>query len=228
MMKTDLLKDLKILIVEDEAKLGKLLKDAIKEYFYNVNIALNGEEGISKFKSLKPDIIITDIMMPVMDGLEMAIQIKELNEKTPIIVLSAFSEKEKLLKAIDIGITKYFIKPFDPDELINYLNELALKLQKNRIISLTDGFSFDNSSMNLYKDKKLLNLTKREKEFIYMLVENRDTVINKDLIKKTLWNDVTISDERLRTFIKRVRVKTSKELIDNASGQGYSISINNV
>lgn len=227
-MRTDLLKELKVLIVEDEASLSKLLKDAIKEYFYNVIVAKNGQEGLKKFKSVKPDIIITDIMMPIMDGIEMSMKIKEMNEDTPIIVLSAFSDKDKLLKAIDIGITKYFIKPFDPDEVIDYLNELALKLHKTKIVKLDKEFSFDNNSMSLYQNEQLINLTKREREFLFILIENCNKVIKKDEIKKRLWKDTKISDERLRTFIKRMRNKTSKELIQNASGQGYLISINNI
>ena len=226
-MKTDLLKELKVLIVEDEAKLSKLLRDAIKEYFYNVIVARNGQEGIAKYKSAKPDIIITDIMMPIMDGLEMSIEIKKLNENMPIIVLSAFSDKDKLLKAIDVGITKYFIKPFDPDEVVEFLNELAQKLRKQKVIKLNENFSFDNNSMSLYHKDKLVNLTKREREFVFLLIENNNKVLDTDDIKEALWKD-SVSDERLRTFIKRLRVKTSKDFIQNASGQGYLISINNV
>lgn len=226
-MKTKVLKNFKVLIVEDEEKISKLLRDAIKEYFYNVNVAKNGQEGIEKYKQYKPDIIITDIMMPIMDGLEMAIEIKKINEELPIIVLSAFSDKEKLLKAIDIGITKYFIKPFDPEEVIEFLNEFATKLQKKRVITINEHFTFDNNSLTLYEDGKTVTITKREREFIYMLIENANKVIQKSEIKQMLWQE-DVSDERLRTFIKRIRLKTSKELIQNASGQGYLISIDNI
>ncbi len=89
--------------------ISKLLKDALADYFFSFTIANNGEEGLEKYKKINPDIIITDIMMPKLDGLEMTKRIREENETIPIIVLSAFSDKEKLLKAIDIGITKYFI-----------------------------------------------------------------------------------------------------------------------
>jgi DNA-binding response OmpR family regulator len=227
-MNSKLLEDLKILIVEDESTLARLLKDAIGEFFYNVTLAKDGEDGLKKFKSVKPDLIITDIMMPKMDGLEMTIKIKALNEQIPIIVLSAFSDKEKLLKAIDVGITKYFIKPFDPDEVIEFLNDLAVKLHKRKSIKLHNGFIFDNQSISLYKGKKLINLTKREREFFFLLIKNQNTVVKTELIKTTLWSKEEISDERLRTFIKRLRLKTSKELIENASGQGYLISTDNI
>jgi len=223
-MSKDLLKTLKILIVEDEKRLAQLLKDAISDSFFSVVIAKDGNEGLKKFKIFKPDIIITDIMMPFCDGLEMTQKIKELDEFIPIIVLSAHSEKEKLLKAIDLGINKYFIKPFDPDELIEHIIKIAPKLNKQKQVNLKDGFIFDNNSMSLYKKSILIILTKREKEFLHLLIKNKNSIVTSDTIKKSLWNE-EVNDERLRTFIKRLRLKTSKDLIENISSQGYLISI---
>ena len=223
-MKQELLKNLKILIVEDEKRLAQLLKDSIFNSFFSVVIASNGEDGLKKFKSFKPDIIITDIMMPFCDGLEMTLKIKELDEFIPIIVLSAHSDKEQLLKAIDIGINKYFIKPFDPEEVIEHINKIAPSLNKKRQVKLKEDFMFDNNSMSLYKNTVLINLTKREKEFIHLLIKVNNKVVDSEYIKENLWNE-EVNDERLRTFIKRLRIKTSKDLIENVSGQGYLISV---
>lgn len=222
-MDYNLLKTLKILIVEDEDRLSKLLKEAIGEFFFSVIIARDGNEGLKKFKANKPDIVITDIMMPNCDGLEMTKNLKDIDELIPIIVLSAYSDKDKLLKAIDIGINKYFIKPFDPDELIEHINKIAPSLNKRRKIRLKNSYTFDNNSRSLYKDDKLVNLTKREKEFFYILLKHSNEVVDSQKIKDILW-DEPVSDERLRTFIKRLRLKTSKDIIENASGQGYLIS----
>ena len=223
-MNYELLKTLKILIVEDEKRLAQLLKDAISDSFFSVVIAKDGNEGLKKFKSFKPDIIITDIMMPVCDGLDMTIKIKKLDGNIPIIVLSAHSDKEQLLKAIDIGINKYFIKPFDPEEVIEHINKIAPSLNKKRQVKLKEDFMFDNNSMSLYKNTVLINLTKREKEFIHLLIKVNNKVVNSEYIKENLWNE-EVNDERLRTFIKRLRIKTSKDIIENISGQGYLISI---
>ena len=222
-MNLNLLKTLKILIVEDEQKLATLLKEAINEYFHSVIIAKDGEEGFNRYKRNKPDIIITDIMMPKTNGLEMTIKIKEIDDLIPIIVLSAHSDKEKLLKAIDIGINKYFIKPFDPDEVLAHIDKIAPTLNKRKKIKLKDGFVFDNNSTSLYKDGTLLSLTKREKEFFYLLLKHQNEVVEASTIKETIWEE-EVNDERLRTFIKRLRLKTSRDLIQNASGQGYLIS----
>lgn len=223
-MSSHILKNLKILIVEDEKRLAQLLKDSISNSFFSVVIASNGEDGLKKFKSFKPDIIITDIMMPFCDGLEMTLKIKELDEAIPIIVLSAHSDKEKLLKAIDLGINKYFIKPFDPEELIEHINKLALKLDKQKQSKLKEDFIFDNNSLSLYKNNALISLTKREKELFYLLIKHKNQLVTTKDLKEKLWNS-EVNDEVLRTFIKRVRIKTSKELIENISGQGYLISV---
>lgn len=219
----NILKELKVLFVEDEVNISKLLKDALSDYFFSFTVASNGEEGLEKFKKVKPDIVITDIMMPKLDGLEMTKQIKAFDENTPIIVLSAFSDQEKLLKAIDIGITKYFIKPFDPEEVLEYLMFLAKKLNKHRIICLNEHYSFDNNTNNLFEDEILLNITKREKQFVSLLLKNVKNIVSANMIKEELW-DEEVSDERLRTFIKRFRAKTSKNLIKNIAGQGYIIN----
>ena len=223
-MENDFLKELKVLLVEDEANLAILLKNAIGDNFYSFTIANNGREGIEKFLKISPDLVITDIMMPDVTGLEMAEELKKINQNTPIIILSAFSDKDKLLNAIDVGIIKYFIKPFDPDELLDYIHSISSKLG-NKLISLTDQFRFNKTSRNLYKNGKYIALSKRDTDFIQLLLQDSQEIIDDKIIKNNLWEDEEVSDERLRTFIKRFRLKTSKNLIKNIKGQGYQIAL---
>lgn len=217
------MKNLKVLIVEDEIDLANLIKSSIKELFFKVVIAKDGLEAIKKFDSFKPDIIISDIMMPNLNGLEMSKKIKEKYSETPIVILSAHSHKEMLLEAINLGISKYFIKPFDIEEFIEYLKELSKKINKNKSIKLKDDFVFDFNNSSLYQNDILVNLTKRERQFLALLIENKNSYVTTLDIKKTLWKNEIVSDERLRTFIKRLRAKTSKELIENVSSQGYMV-----
>jgi len=217
------MKNLKVLIVEDEIDLANLIKSSIKELFFKVVIAKDGLEAIKKFDSFKPDIIISDIMMPNLNGLEMSKKIKEKSSETPIVILSAHSHKEMLLEAINLGISKYFIKPFDIEEFIEYLKELSKKINKNKSIKLKNDFVFDFNNLSLYQNDILVNLTKRERQFLALLIENKNSYVTTLDIKKTLWKNEIVSDERLRTFIKRLRAKTSKELIENVSSQGYMV-----
>ena len=223
-MKNRALKDLKVLLVEDEDSISRLLKEAVADSFYTFLIAKDGLEGIALFKKLKPDIVITDIMMPHMSGLEMAQELRKINPDIHIIVLSAFSEKEKLLSAIDIGINKYFLKPFDTDELLDYIQSITPKLS-DRLIKLDDGFVFNKSTNSLYKKDRFVPLTKNEMKFLSLLLDNQESVIDDTLIKKNLWEE-DVSDERVRTFIRRLRAKTSKKLIKNVKGVGYQLAFN--
>ncbi|MCK5293692.1 MAG: response regulator transcription factor [Arcobacteraceae bacterium] len=221
-MSNNILKALKVLLVEDENNLATLLKNAIGDNFNEFIIASNGKEGIEKYHQHSPNIIITDIMMPELNGLEMAKELKKIDPKVQIIILSAFSDTEKLLNAIDIGVIKYFIKPFDPEELLEYILSISSELN-NTMISLIDGFKFNKMTHNLYKDNKYIAITKRESKCLQLLLKNIQKTINDKFLKTTLWENEDVSDERLRTFIKRFRIKTSKNLIQNIKGRGYQI-----
>jgi DNA-binding response OmpR family regulator len=218
------LKELKVLLVEDEKKLAYLLKKAIGDNFSSFYVENNGKDGLERFIKLSPDLVITDIMMPDLTGIEMAIELKKINPDIKIIILSAFSDKEKLLSAIDIGIVKYFIKPFDPEELLDYIVSISAQL-KNDITILNNDFSFNNLTNSLYKNDKYISLTKRENIFIQLLIQNQNNMINNDVINQKLWNDTILNEERLRTFIRRFRLKTSKELITNIKALGYQLTL---
>lgn len=223
-MSSKILKGLKVLLVEDEEKLASLLKNAIGDSFYNFFIAKDGKEGLDKFMKLTPDIVITDIMMPNLTGLEMAKEIRKIDENIPIIILSAFSESEKFLDAIDVGVVKYFIKPFDPDELLNYIEDIGEKIG-SRIVNLYGEYSFNLTTKNLYKKSRFVPLSKSERKFVQLLLKSSE-LVDEDMIKKTIWENEIVSSERLRTFIKRFRTKTSKELVSNKRGEGYQIMKN--
>jgi len=225
-MSNKILKGLRVLLVEDEEKLATLLKNAIGESFYSFSLAKDGQEGLEKFLSITPDIVITDIMMPNLTGLEMAKEIRKIDEKIPIIILSAFSESDKFLDAIDLGVVKYFIKPFDPDELLDYIEKMGKKMG-SRLIRLRGGFSFNLTTKALYKNSRYVALSKNESKFMQLLLENHtedNCVVNDEVIKKSLWEDEEVSSERLRTFLRRIRAKTSKDLVLNLKGQGYQIA----
>jgi DNA-binding response OmpR family regulator len=189
-------------------------------------VAHDGEEGLELFKKIVPDIVITDINMPKMSGLEMAKEIKAIDNSVPVIILSAFSETEKLLNAIDVGVVKYLIKPFDPDELLEYIASLEEHFGE-REIQLRDAYIYNKTKKTLYKKSRYVALSKKEKQFLELLLEYYEKeiyVVSDIIIKKSLWEDES-SDERLRTFIRRFRAKTSKELIKNIKAEGYQIVI---
>lgn len=219
-------KELIILVVEDEIKTRESLINVLSERFSKVIGAQNGDEGLKKFKKFKPDLVITDIAMPIMDGLDMAREIKEISDDVPIVVLSAYSEKERLLRSIDIGIDKYLIKPVDIEELFKVLDCLVgEKIEANMLVKISEEYQFNKTKRTLIHNGKEIVLTKKELAFISLLLKQPGVLVLHEDIKKNVWIGEHVSDTAVRTFIKRVRDKVGEDFIKNVPSLGYKINI---
>lgn len=220
------LKNLTLLLVEDEKNISSALQTALEEFFDKIIIAKNGEEGLKKFKKYSPDLVVTDISMPIMDGLTMSSEIKKVSKNTPIIVLSAYSEKEKLLEAIDIHINKYLIKPIDVEELLMSIHQIVhTDMGTSSFIKLDENHIFDKTKRIFIKNDEEIPLTKKELAFISVLLEHPGVLVLHSDIKKRVWASDTVKDAAVRTFVKRLRDKIGDEFIKNISGLGYKIEI---
>ncbi len=220
-------KELIILVVEDEVKARESMINILSERFRKVIGAQNGDEGLKKFKKFKPDLVITDIAMPIMDGLDMAREIKEISDDVPIVVLSAYSEKERLLRSIDIGIDKYLIKPVDIEELFKVLDYLiGEKIEANMLVKISEEYQFNKTKRTLIYSGEEIVLTKKELAFISLLLKQPGALVLHEDIKKNVWIGEHVSDTAVRTFIKRVRDKVGEDFIKNVPSLGYKININ--
>ncbi|EOH9809186.1 butyrate response regulator transcription factor BumR, partial [Campylobacter jejuni] len=217
-------KELIILVVEDEVKARESMINILSERFSKVIGAQNGDEGLKKFKKFKPDLVITDIAMPIMDGLDMAREIKEISDDVPIVVLSAYSEKERLLRSIDIGIDKYLIKPVDIEELFKVLDYLiGEKIEANMLVKISEEYQFNKTKRTLIYSGEEIVLTKKELAFISLLLKQPGALVLHEDIKKNVWIGEHVSDTAVRTFIKRVRDKVGEDFIKNVPSLGYKI-----
>ncbi|HEF4281970.1 TPA: response regulator transcription factor [Campylobacter jejuni] len=220
-------KELIILVVEDEVKARESMINILSERFSKVIGAQNGDEGLKKFKKFKPDLVITDIAMPIMDGLDMVREIKEISDDVPIVVLSAYSEKERLLRSIDIGIDKYLIKPVDIEELFKVLDYLiGEKIEANMLVKISEEYQFNKTKRTLIYNGEEIVLTKKELAFISLLLKQPGALVLHEDIKKNVWIGEHVSDTAVRTFIKRVRDKVGEDFIKNVPSLGYKININ--
>ncbi|EAI5343315.1 response regulator transcription factor [Campylobacter jejuni] len=220
-------KELIILVVEDEVKARESMINILSERFSKVIGAQNGDEGLKKFKKFKPDLVITDIAMPIMDGLDMAREIKEISDDVPIVVLSAYSEKERLLHSIDIGIDKYLIKPVDIEELFKVLDYLiGEKIEANMLVKISEEYQLNKTKRTLIYSGGEIVLTKKELAFISLLLKQPGALVLHEDIKKNVWIGEHVSDTAVRTFIKRVRDKVGEDFIKNVPSLGYKININ--
>ena len=219
-----ILKNLTVLLVEDDSDSKKIMHDVLSDNFEKVFTAQNGDEGLKKFKKYNPNMVITDVFMPISDGLDMTRYIKEISKDTPVIVLSAHSEKETLLKAIDVGVDKYLIKPIMADDLLKTIENVAKsKIETANIIQVANGYSFNKIKRVLIRDGVEISLTKKELAFISLLIKRLGTLVLHDEIKSVVWVGESVTEAAIRTFVKRVRDKVGNSFIKNVPGRGYKI-----
>ncbi|HZX31487.1 MAG TPA: HD domain-containing phosphohydrolase [Rhodocyclaceae bacterium] len=137
---TDFLRTLSVLYVEDEDEVRELLSRFLTRRFGKVDVAANGKEGLELFRVGHHDIVITDVRMPVMDGLTMAAEIKAMERETPVIVITAYNEQDYFLRAIDIGVDRYITKPVDPGQLLSAVQGSAkIHLQQREIVQTREA-----------------------------------------------------------------------------------------
>ncbi|MBT0877924.1 MULTISPECIES: response regulator transcription factor [unclassified Campylobacter] len=211
---------LSLLIVEDEKNIAHLMGDILAPLFYEVHYAQDGLSGLNKFKKLRPDIVICDVLMPLKDGLSLAKSIKDLSPNTPIIVISAHSDKEKLLKAIDVNVNKYLIKPVIPEELIASVKSLVSNMSK---VTKIGDYTIDYMKSTFKTLEFEVELTKKELTLLKALSEPIGKVVSLDEIKEICWGKSDVKDGSVRTFIKRFRDKLGVNIIKNITSTGYKI-----
>jgi len=219
-----ILKNLTVLLVENNSDSKKIIYDILIDNFEKVITAQNGDEGLKKFKKYNPNMVITDVFMPIIDGLDMAKCIKEISKDTPIIILSTHCEKETLLKAIDVGIDKFLIKPIIPSDFLETIENVAKnKIETTNIIKIGNGYSFNKIKRVLIREGVEISLTKKELAFVSLLIKRFGTLVLHDEIKSVVWVGESVTEAAIRTFVKRVRDKVGSSFIKNVPGLGYKI-----
>jgi len=219
-----ILKNLTVLLVENNSDSKKIIYDILIDNFEKVITAQNGDEGLKKFKKYNPNMVITDVFMPIIDGLDMAKCIKEISKDTPIIILSTHCEKETLLKAIDVGIDKFLIKPIIPGDFLETIENVAKnKIETTNIIKIGNGYSFNKIKRVLIREGVEISLTKKELAFVSLLIKRFGSLVLHDEIKSVVWVGESVTEAAIRTFVKRVRDKVGSSFIKNVPGLGYKI-----
>lgn len=215
----------KILYVEDEELIRRNHCEYIKNNFLvEVYEASNGYEGLEAYKKYHPDIIITDVTMPLMCGLEMIEKIRAEDTKTKIIIFSAHSDKEKLFRAMKLHLEDYKIKPIKRGILFEVVNEALKQLENTKMLYLTKEYYFDMDKEELYHNEVLIHLTKNEKKlFCYMLNNQNKTVDSFELFNAVWSYEKDYSQESIRSLIKKLRKKLPLNSIENIYGGGYKL-----
>lgn len=227
----------KILYAEDEESLAMIVKDTMEVRGYEVNWYKNGIDAFKSFKEDTPDICIFDIMMPEMDGISLAKEIRKINNLIPIIFLTAKSQTTDVLEGFESGANDYMKKPFSIEELLARINAILSRdeLVNHDSPSLIDtsiytlgNYTFNYTTQELfYNNEKTKKLTSKENEILKMLCQNKNNVLERKIVLEKLWGDDGFFTARsMDVFITKLRkyLKNDERLeIINVRGVGFKL-----
>ena len=223
--------NIKILLAEDDSNLGLLLKNYLNAKNYDTTLARTGTQALDLFSKFTFNICIFDIMMPEMDGITLAKEIKTLNNEIPIIFLTAKNQQEDIITGFVSGADDYITKPFSMEELI-YRIEAILKRTKGVLISVDTpyalgSFTFDPLKQVLSHKEENIKLTTKESELLDILYRHRNDILERNYALKAIWIDDNYFNARsMDVYISKLRKYLSKDpalKILNVHGRGYKL-----
>ena len=223
-----------VLLVEDEQTLAMIIKDTHEENDFIIHTANDGEERLSLFFELHPDVLVADVMMPKMDGFEMVRRIRQTDKQTPVLFLTARSAINDVVEGFELGANDYLKKPFGIQELIIRIKALmgkAFLFTENKVANHFEigSYLFDPVAQTLLHAGTRQELSHRESEILKRLCENRNQVVNTQDVLLELWGDDSFFNSRsLDVFITKLRHKLALDdriRIVNVRGIGYKLIV---
>lgn len=221
----------KILYIEDEESIRKNYMQYLERHFIEVFEAEDGEEAYEKYLRLRPDILIVDINIPKLNGLELLKRIREKDHTTKAIVVTAYSDVEILLQATSLKLTEYVIKPISRSTLKKALERAIDELEKFgdvclKPIVLRKNYTFDLHTKELFLENNLQKLSKKESLLLETFLRKKEKPFTYEELIGTLWQgEFEDKSDALRTLVKRLRQKLPENSIENIFGVGYRFNI---
>ena len=227
-----------ILLVEDYEFLRNDLAELLEELVKSVTVASNGAEALKIYQAYHNknskgfDILVTDIQMPKMNGIELCEAVLKINTSQQIIVLSAHTDSEYLIKLINLGVAQFINKPIDKDILMNAFYKLSIgndilvsESQNKQIIDLGEGYSWNKEKNRLMQGNCSVKLTRYEYFLMIFLLERAEEILTNDsLICYFYENSIDIDEKNIRNIVFKLRKKIPNNLIHSIYGMGYKLT----
>lgn len=220
-------KDIKILLVDDEPDVIEIIKYNLIQEGYQVKTASNGEEALKNAKKQTPNLIIMDVMMPVMDGIEACEQLRKDSKfnDTIIMFLTARGEDYSYMAAFDAGADDYVTKPIKPRIIVSKVKALLRRLKKedeNQDKIQLGKLIIDKEQYEVTHKGKTFPLPKKEFELLYLLASKPDKVFKREKIMQTVWgSEVVVGDRTIDVHIRKLREKLGDKYFKTIKGVGY-------
>jgi two-component system, OmpR family, alkaline phosphatase synthesis response regulator PhoP len=220
----------KVLVVDDDPDIVELLQYNLTREGYDVSVAVNGKKAIEEARAFKPNVILMDVMMPVLDGIAACRQIREMSEfrHTHIIFLTARSEEFSEVAAFEAGADDFITKPIKPRALLSRLAAFARRdsqqEEQEQVIEI-GNLKIDRTSFAVYKEGKKITLPKKEFELLSFLAASPNKVFSREELLNNIWgNDVYVIARTVDVHIRKVREKIGEENIKTIKGVGYKFN----
>lgn len=215
----------KIVIIDDESDIRDILSYNLIKEGYQVHQADNGKMGIEVCKNIKPDLVILDVMMPGMDGVEVCEALRKISglENTLICFLTARNEDYSQIAGLDAGADDYISKPIKPRVLISRINALIRRKELTSHHNIeTSDLVINREKYTVYKTGKAIHLPKKEFELLSLLASRPEIVFEREVILEKVWGtDIVVGDRTIDVHIRKLREKIGDEHIQTVKGIGY-------
>lgn len=223
----------KILVVDDEQDILELISYNLTREGYQVYTVSNGKQAISKAKEVNPDLIILDVMMPVMDGIEACRVMRAMPEfkQTFIVFLTARSEEYSEIAGFHVGADDYIAKPIKPRALMSRINAILRRNTVEVVDEVVDKIEIsdlviDRDSFLVYRGDEKIVLAKKEFELLYLLASKPNKVFTRDQILKAIWEDsVVVTNRTIDVHIRKLREKIGDSYVSTVKGVGYKMEV---
>jgi DNA-binding response OmpR family regulator len=221
-------KHLNVLYVEDNLEVQTQTVKMLNSFFNSISVANNGEIGLKLFlEDNSYHIIITDIKMPVIDGLSLIESIRKINKQIPIIVLSAYDDKDYFLKTINAGIDGYILKPYNLIQITQTLNNIIQKYDFEKIlkelIELEFGFFWNKNSNQLFKNNQQIKLSSNEIKLFQLFINDNDLTKSYSEIETFVFGFYEKDMKKIRNLMSRLKLKLDYDLFETIYSHGYSL-----
>lgn len=225
-----------VLFVEDDDNLRLSTLAVLNRLFQKVDTACHGQEGLDKYLSHKNttnlyyDLIISDIQMPKMNGIEFSKAILKVNPHQKIIITSAYDDKEYLIELINIGVEGFFQKPIEMENMFNVFTKVCSSMLGESQFDLGSNYSFNNTTKSLYNENQAVDLTLHEQKLLDLFCQHPEQYFSPiDIFNHIYYDQIEkeFSSDSVKSLIKRLRKKIPENLIKNSQGLGYCIQLPN-
>lgn len=225
---TSQIKDLTILYIEDDSEIQKYIAEFLGRYTTHLYLSQSAEEGMELCQRVAPDIILLDINLPNKSGIDFARELRLHDRNTRIIISTAYTDKEFLLTAVELELTRYLVKPVTSVELVDAFGKAAAEYAELRPVTKVDlgeGFYYDRAENTVSNGENIVTLRRKEMQLLEFFIEHSHRILSYETLQYEVWEDTPMSKDAVRAQIRNLRKKTHFNIVRNINAIGYRLFI---